>query len=421
MSRTVSLSAVDLTSPLGSGGTATIFPMSDPNQAGIVAKIYKSPEKSNVDKLIRIVSRGLDGQHSDNFGYPLGVVYENDQCVGYTMPYFDARDHTTLDAWVEQTMAAHLDPAIRTLRFRCSILRSLASLLMVLHKAHVAVVDLKPSNVLVNLRTGNCALIDCDSFCVLDESDQVEFGASEISIGYQDPRTVKAGQPVETLSFSQDQYAYSVIAFQLLNYGIHPYQFRSFDDRGQFDLQTLSTRGIWAYCAQPPEGVLPAIASVHETFPAILSEAFDRSFHGSESRLPIESWHRLWTQIISADLFEPCHNQPSNLLHEHFRDYPCPECLRNIAFELVEKRPSTAPPLTESALPEVVNGRQPSPRGLFAGLLHLVNIAVPHPTIPGILLRARKPHEMWVALGATVAFVLVIVFVLIRAVSSPTP
>ncbi len=395
MSRTVSVSAVDLTSPLGSGGTATIFAMLDPDQAGIAAKIYNDPEKSNVDKLIRIVSRDLDGQHSDDLGYPLAVVYDNDQCVGYTMPYFDARDHITLDAWVEQTMAAQLDPPLRALRFRCSILQSLAGLLMALHKAHVAVVDLKPSNVLVNFRTGDCALIDCDSFCVLDESDEVEFGASEISIGYQDPKTLRAGQPVETLSYAQDGYAYSVIAFQLLNYGIHPHQFRATSDLGQFDLQSLSLRGLWAYGPHPPEGILPAIASVHDTFPPILTEAFNRSFDESQDRLPMDSWNRLWTQIISTDLFQPCDKQPANPLHEHFRDYPCPECLRDVAFEMVDKLSPTPPPTTDI---------EPA-----AGTTSTVSRP------------ARNKYELWVRLGATAVFALVIAFVLMWAISTSTP
>jgi serine/threonine protein kinase len=318
----ISSAGVDISVPLAVGGTAAIYRVY--SFSNIVAKIYNDPNKVSVEKLRHLQNLALSAPNNQ-LGLPIALINKNDKIIGYTQSYFEIDEYITLDNWIEQTLAARLDAEHRDLRFRLNILKSLAYVISELHRIHLCVVDLKPANILVHKKLGTVSIIDCDSFCVLNNERKIVFPAKEVTLGYFEPDSLKANKQISELSYTQDYYAYGVIAFQLLNNGIHPFQGVWKIDLADYNLETLSKQGVFPYAKEASPTAKPLAISVHNSFPAPIRTLFDRTFVDGQRRVAIRNWINVLDAIDKLDLLETCGNSQL-IVHSKFKEHTCGSC-----------------------------------------------------------------------------------------------
>lgn len=317
-------SSVDFSNRIGSGGTAEIYGViSDP---GLVAKLYNQPREANFDKVKEISKRLLSTDFAHSLAIPQELIVGPGGVVGFTQKYFNKSQYLELDFWIEGALKKRLSQTQRGLSFRIQILHSLANVIARLHENDIAIVDLKPSNVLVDRSTGEVCLVDCDAFCVLNNKGEIEYPAYEVTVGYCNGDALRSGTPPTELSYEQDGFAFAVIAFQILNNGIHPFQGVVQSDIGEHNLESLTRKGIYPYASVPPIEVRPLPISVHSTFPDVLKEAFERSFASGRKRLEVKQWATLLDEVIDKNLIQLC-NSPGKIgVHWKFAEHLCPDC-----------------------------------------------------------------------------------------------
>jgi serine/threonine protein kinase len=330
-------SDIDFTNRIGSGGTADVYAVNA--HPDIVAKLYNQPHKINFDKL-KVLSDRLSGEpFSAHLAIPDDLVSGPGGLVGFTQKYFDNTSFLELDYWIEGPLKKSLSPLQRGLHFRLTILRTLADIIAGLHSNNIAIVDLKPSNILVHRVTGQAAIVDCDAFCVLDASGNIEYPAHEVTVGYCNGDALRKGLPPTKLSYKQDSFAFAVIAFQILNNGIHPYQGIICADLKDHNLDSLIKGGVYPYGHIAPKEVSPLPISIHSTLPSILLDAFERSFEMKRKHLDIARWSTLFSNILEKNLVEECPNTGQTAIHWKFSGHPCSEC----TFEALTNKLSQKP------------------------------------------------------------------------------
>lgn len=317
-------SLVDFGNRIGSGGTAEIYGVI--GSPGLVAKLYNQPRKANFDKVQEISKRLLSTNFAHSLAIPQELIAGPGGFVGFTQRYFNNNQYLELDFWIEGALKKRLSQTQRGLSFRIQILHSLANVIARLHDHNIAIVDLKPSNVLVDRSTGEVALVDCDAFCVLDNQGNIEYPAYEVTVGYCNGDALRNGTPPTRLSYEQDSFAFAVIAFQILNNGIHPFQGVVQSNFAEHNLESLTRAGVYPYGSVPPTEVNPLPISVHGTFPEVLKEAFERSFATGRRRLEVRQWASLLNEIIDKNLIQLCNNPGQLGVHWKFAEHPCPDC-----------------------------------------------------------------------------------------------
>ena len=315
---------IDYSTVLGRGGTATIYAVV--NKPHLVAKIYTKPNHVSKEKLETILNRLIDCEIAGHLAFPIDIIGGPLGVTGYTQAYFPTDHYLPLHFWIEGKLNRRLTADQSDLLFRVKLLASLAHSISILHSRNIAVVDLKPSNILVHRDTANVAIVDCDAFCVLDEDGTSLYPAQEVTPGYCNGDALRNHIPATDLSYEQDAFAYSVIAFQLMNNRIHPFQGISFSNDDNFNIDDLVKRGIYPYGSKTTSEIRPIAHSTHDLLPPKLFEAFERSFSRRRKRIEISQWGDIFSAVLSNDLLEKCRRRKSIGLHHKFRNFPCDTC-----------------------------------------------------------------------------------------------
>ena len=107
---------------------------------------------------------------------------------------------------------------VEDIRWRILVCRNLAAIYKELHSKNYFVVDTKPANILTYKKIQGVCLLDCDNFKLAG----TDFNADMMTPEYTAPESMNMSK--EKLGREQDIFAISVLFFQLLNNGIHPYQ-----------------------------------------------------------------------------------------------------------------------------------------------------------------------------------------------------
>jgi len=382
--------------PVGRGGAAVVYAYSAHNGPAIAVKIFHKPDSANWPKIERLIARAgadaalMPGKEDHGIAWPASVVTENGKRVGITLPYFDKREWRPLDHWVESNLAKNITDGNKSLGMRLTILRNCAAALAGLHAKKAYVVDLKPSNILVHEASGKIRLIDCDSYRVEDE-DRI-FPASHISAGYILPSAFGPTINIRSLGEEQDDYAFAVIAFRMLNFGIHPFQgiLHSSEEISTDDEK--AARYLYAYGEQPSSAITPLPQSVHRCWPLPLREMFAQSFSSQQTGIRANVWQSYFASVIDRKQILSCDKFPNDVSHIRFENCPCPQCARQAA---VEKIKISLPP------PKPGPGLKMRGSGVGVSQSNAGHTQAPHIPVPPPLPTGN--HVAWVVVGCLVA------------------
>lgn len=274
------------------------------------------------------------------YSWPISIIYELDgEPIGFVMPLIDEKKSKTLDFFYDYTLSKRLNSKESiALSFKIKILQNLCSSISKLHKQGVLLIDLKPQNMRVFEGTNIVTLLDCDSFKITNNGDNINFAGEMVSPGYISPELFKANLSPSSMSIDQDLYALSVIIFQVLNKGIHPFQGVLVDDNFLANTDDeKSAAGLYPYGLQQCVMIKPKKESIHDTFLPITRNLFDRAFIHRQQRPSAEEWTEHLGSILRDKLLVRCKTFPNEIDHMHFKDMQCPECARNSVITNDEK------------------------------------------------------------------------------------
>ena len=220
--------SIDLTNPIGRGATAQVFKFTNGSKF-YAAKIYKDPKKIDWDKIIYMTEYSCNTMYSftKKHAWPIGIVQKNGVNVGFAMPLFDTSKFLSLDHFYDNILKSSVkDKNLLALPNLGLLCKNLANLMAEFHKHKIYLIDVKPQNIVVNLENNKITFLDCDGFSICGNNGKV-FAADLVSTDYIAPEVTNNKLLPSKLGEKQDLYALSVLIFQILNRGLHPFSGRT--------------------------------------------------------------------------------------------------------------------------------------------------------------------------------------------------
>jgi len=343
-------------SRIARGGAGTVYRIESGPYAGSVAKILHDKQtfvREKIEAMIALTPSSswmsIYGKKVPQFAWPTHVL-ENAQGegIGFLMPQVDTSMAVSMSEYVE--LINTLPLADRSITLRVTVARNLAAALVEIHKKRHYFIDLKPQNIYVFKETGNVCLLDCDGYAI----DGGKFPAGQYSSQYLSPEILINRVDPRALSLNdfQDRFAFATLAFQLLNYGVHPFQGIPKDQCiEEANTDEFVKRGWYPYGLSPNPCILPARYSIHEYWDLKSRSLFDKAFEAPRpsARPSAAEWTAHFDELIKQKAFSPCTSYPRDIIHIHFKGKDCFACgvlLRSQGAAPTAQRPVAAPILT---------------------------------------------------------------------------
>lgn len=341
---------------IGAGGEGSVYLFR--HQAGTFAiKRYHHPSQDRLEKLeAAIAARPANAIFGDGdnaivqMAWPLGLVKERGNPLGFVMPYVDSKKAMELDYFISPVLAKdvrHLEKP--NLASRLQIAQNLCSVVNSLHEANHYFIDFKPQNIKVYPRSRHICLIDCDSFSVSHNGRR--YPASAYSPQFINPIALVNDQPPSALGEEQDNWAIAVALFMLFNLDLHPYDGRPSSSVKVTTVDDFVRMGLYPYGSKRHPLVKPKPSSVHHLWPAELQALFDRAFTDPQRAPAMSEWVQYLQNVLQNKLIARCDTKPNAVDHLKFLGHGCMQC----AFESRQKPPSSKPSSTntKSVVPPV--------------------------------------------------------------------
>lgn len=329
-----------------------------------VAKLYHDPANAAAarDRLAAALARPpnlkpprLNGVEYVQLAWPEALIEDGSGALlGFRMP------RVPLDRAVP--LECLLNPVQRRVEglpedygLRVFAAANLAGVLAELHRLGHHIIDLKPLNVYVYRATMFISALDCDGYSIAGPNRR--FPASHFSDEYRGPESAARGP--QELGEEQDLFALAVIAFQLLNDGIHP--FDGHPAPGALvpsGLQEKINAGLYPYGAGRGGQLLPHSLSLYPRLEDETQRLFDRAFSGMAGRPSAAEWRNHLRSLIEANVLVRCAKSRD---HAHFSK-GCGLCAKESAIRAATataaSRPSAAPKPPRRGAPAAALGRR---------------------------------------------------------------
>jgi hypothetical protein len=382
----ISIAPAELT-PIGRGAVSVVYAYTGPDGRRYAAKIFNSPDAVPWEKLEFLRRKYAAAEAASTtkahfVAWPIAILHSDQNLlvanaggmlvdrkpVGFLLRLLDKAEWLSLDNWIEFHLMSKLSEENDSLSRRLMILKNCAAALAELHADGIAMVDLKPANIFVNRISGDVCLTDVDSYRVTDGGKV--FPATHISTGYILPKVFGPEIDLGSVDQTQDCYAYAVLVFQLLNYGIHPFQCVSAGSDDEISTNDAKAKHyLYAYGPPTPGSpIRPLRQSVHECWPAALRDMLSAAFTADRVPLPVADWERYFRSVLDEQLLRPCDVQPKNVRHIRFAGWKCLACSR--AGAIAEQRAAEKPrPATIPVRPALSRERVAVVAGVVIGLI----------------------------------------------------
>lgn len=308
-----------LSSLIAEGAAGTVHRVI--GEPGIVVKLYKYQKDlaEYRDKIAAMLATPPDlaafshqGRSYVQIAWPTGTV-SNDRgtFAGFVMPEVDLTAATELEN-ILQKSSRKRKQLPDFYGARVLLAANLATLTAELHALGHYMVDVKPINMRFYPHAWYMAILDTDGFSI---NGPRRFPARQWSLDYIAPEAIGAGP--ENTGLAQDLFALAVIAFQLLNNGVHPYQgIDPSNSTHPTSLQERISAHLYAYGRSAASAVGPSVASIHEYFEQSTRELFDRAFLSGANRPTAAEWRDHLRSLINNRVLVKCAVNPNE--HAHF-------------------------------------------------------------------------------------------------------
>ena len=302
--------ALRLGERIGRGGEGEIFALADGSMRA--AKLYLNPDCDREAKIAAMIDKGL-GPGCPNVAFPLEIVRHPDgRFAGFTMRRVVGR----------QPIHELITPASRRdhfpnadYRFLVHVASNVARIVASVHAAGIVIGDINSAGFLVS-QSGTVTLIDADSF---------QIDALRCRVGMPDftPPELQ-GMPFGAIDRTADHDAFglSVILFELLALGRHPY---AGIVRGKtLALEQAIVQGRFCYSLLRNVGASSPPAALRlDELPRHIRLLFERAFAGRGGARPSAAE---WALALGkmASCLAPCSRFSSHFMP--VSSIPCPWC-----------------------------------------------------------------------------------------------
>jgi serine/threonine protein kinase len=320
---------------IGQGGEGVIYLITLNGQKFAVKKYYKPNEnlhkkvKAMLDKAPDDSVQKINSQTFIQLAWPIGLCYDGSSFCGFVMPYVDLNHTNTLDFYLDPRLFKEkFGTGNLSLTFKIEIARNLAGVVKLLHSKGHFFIDFKPQNVRVYDRYHLISLIDCDGFSIEGATGE-RFPANGYSSEYIYPEALQKNKRPQELGIKQDLFALSVVIFQLLNYGIHPFSGIITAGDSATTTDDKVSQGYYPYGLNMHPRIKPLNYSAHNFLPNNLRMLFDKAFVANSNYPPkVEEWIHEFEDVISNQKLQKCKKHQTKPDHIHFSGHECMACMR---------------------------------------------------------------------------------------------
>lgn len=392
--------------PFAGGGEGDVYDVV--GAPGFVAKIYK-PDKRTTERE-RKLSVMVSNKPSvmEQYAWPLDVLYENGQFIGYIMPKINGKEKLR-NIYVYDKRKGKLWSLF------IAIAKNLSAAVHNVHEIHQVVGDLNPENILVNPNDGMVTLVDTDSYHISDSSrtyrcgvGMPEFVAPELQ-GIHFPSA-----PLPTFTPESDRFALAVLIFALLMNGAHPFSCKVISgSSSKFQPIDNMQNGKCAFFpdSRSSNMDIPRYAPDLSSLPDNIQKLFRRAFvagHSTPSLRPsAEEWYNALEQL--EDNLKTCLKDTQHIYYYGAKE--CPWCKVN------EKMHSISQSAFNSSSQSGSNsgsGSQPATAGGQAQQFTPSNYRYTPSTSGSGTQKPAKRYGGWIAIGVAV----IVLILIIRSCSS---
>ena len=283
---------------IGSGGEGDVYEIL-PGHNNVVAKIYHKPLEAHKQEKLLLMARGCNEELKAISAWPTDVLRRKPEgpVVGFLMRRISDCEpiHKAYGPTHRKETFPHAD-----WRFLVRTAKNLAAAFYVIHKFGYVIGDVNEGNILVDEKA--CVrLIDCDSFQVRTREQlyYCEVGVAQ----FTPPEIQKSKHFRMERSANHDNFGLSILIFQLLFFGRHPYS-GVYSGKEDMPIEKAIAEFRFAYSknshmkaiAPPPNSV--GLSVVPGTVAEFFESAFSETGIRPAGRPDAEDW---WEALESLE------------------------------------------------------------------------------------------------------------------------
>ncbi len=325
------------TPALGKGGEGTVYKIS--GMPNCVLKVFADGKKTETRhrKLLAMISSPISDEAMKQVTWPMDVVYENGQFVGYVMPLISNN---------EDLNVMYSDKYTCTFSEKITIARNLCAAINAVHNAGHVCGDLNPKNIGVDPKSARVTLVDTDSYHITEANGNRVYRC-EVGLPEYLPREIQekmkngqtlANAPLPTFTKYTDLFALAVHIFALLMNGCHPFACAV---NNNVNIAPLTTSQPSVAAPQPIDNICngffpfeqtrsgittPRYAPEFNMLPQKIRGLFIRAFvdgHSNPQRRPdAVEWYNALIDLEKQ--LKKCTNKASHIFPKHLNK--CPWC-----------------------------------------------------------------------------------------------
>ena len=400
--------------PIGRGGEGSVYKIK--GDSGCVLKVFNQAKRTETRhrKLLAMISTPLSAEAMKQVTWPMDVVYESGQFVGYIMPAIQNN---------EDLNVMYSDKYSCSFADRIVIARNLCVAINAVHVAGQVCGDLNPKNIGVDPKSARITLVDTDSYHITDKATNRVYRC-EVGMPEYLPKEIQekmkngynlANAPLPTFTKESDLFALAVHIFALLMNGCHPYACAV---NNMVNISNLSMSQPSVTAPQPIDNIcngffpfytkksgitIPMYAPEFTMLPKKMQDMFVRAFveggKDPKKRPDTVEWYNVLTEVTQN--VKKCKSNKSHIYPSHLNK--CPWCE-------IEQRMNPTP--TISAVQTTLNRpiqQQPTP-------ITSVPNQRTHQSSSKTMSRAEL--NKWVKVIGWIVFVLSVVYVIYPILSN---
>ena len=346
--------------PLAKGGEGVIYEIEGHDD--IVAKVFREDKRTprRREKLSLMVRYRLTELQRQQVTWPLDVIYEGDDFVGYIMP----RIHSAADF----SLVCGADIAKLNLEDRLIIAYNTCAAVDTVHSFGQVCGDLNPQNICVNLDNTDSksalmvTLVDTDSYHIVN--GQMMYRCEVGQANYLPPELQKrlyqggslSDMPLPTYNKETDRFALAVHLFCLFMNGCHPFACAldteaDIDESVDIPQPTVNIREGFSPFFSKKNGIMPpAYAPEMEALPQSFQDLFRRTFVDGYSDPSVRASAREWMDAIMVILQNKDYIKCPDGHYYFIHRLQCPYCaIRKRTRKLQLEMEAAAEPAAETA------------------------------------------------------------------------
>lgn len=387
--------------PFAGGGEGDVYDVV--GAPGYVAKVYKLDKRTTERERKLSVMVSNKPSVMEQYAWPLDVLYENGQFIGYIMPKINGKEKL-------RNIYVYDKRKGKPWSLFIAIAKNLSAAVHNVHEIHQVVGDLNPENILVNPNDGMVTLVDTDSYHISDSSrtyrcgvGMPEFVAPELQ-GIHFPSA-----PLPTFTPESDRFALAVLIFALLMNGAHPFSCKVISgSSSKFQPIDNMQNGKCAFFpdSRSSNMDIPRYAPDLSSLPDNIQKLFRRAFvagHSTPSLRPsAEEWYNALEQL--EDNLKTCLKDTQHIYYYGAKE--CPWCKVN---EKMHSISQSAFNISSQSGSNSGVGSQPATAGGQAQQFTPSNYRYTPSTSGSGTQSPGKRYGGWIALGVAVLVLILII------------